>query len=170
VRDVRRRAFSTDQIGDYGELLAAVELSRPVPGRFKRPLFKPVHLGGKYPAVDYIVDVLGPNARNMGFFFLQVKSTARGHIAGNRLGVFIKRDSFNALAALCAPSYLIGVDTRSETCHIVAANKPVLADVPGIAMAYNLADDDVKIALYWEVVGFWRQNRRSLLNTRFPHV
>ena len=70
--------LATDQIGGFGELLAATDLSRPVKGRYKRPLFKPTHLGGKYPTVDFIVDVLAADATSLGFFFVQVKSTTQG--------------------------------------------------------------------------------------------
>jgi hypothetical protein len=86
------------------------------------------------------------------------------------LQLTVTRERFNALAALPAPAYLIGVDTRVECSYIVAANRQVNADVPSILRAYNLKDDGIKIALYQEVVQFWRRNRRSLRNSRFAHV
>jgi hypothetical protein len=135
---VGKLQLTTDQIGDFGELLAAVDLSRPVLGRYRRPLFKPVHLGGKYPAVDYIIDVLSTDSKPIGFFFAQVKSTSAASVSGERLSVTITKDRFNALAALPAPAYLIGVDTNAEISYIVAANRNVRADVPGILRAYNL--------------------------------
>ena len=63
-------AFRTsDQIGFFAELLASTDLSRPVVGRYRRPLFRVTSLGEKYPAVDLIVDVLGADDVALGFFF-----------------------------------------------------------------------------------------------------
>jgi hypothetical protein len=85
-------SFSTsDQIGTIAELLARTELSRPVVGRYRRPLFRAVPLGDKYPVTDLIVDV-------------------------------------------------------------------------------RLADAQVKIELYREVLAFWRTNRPILQRTRFKDV
>ena len=123
--------LTSEQIGDLGELLAAVNLSRPVRGRYNRPLFRPIHLGAKYPTADFIVDVLAADAHPSGFFFVQVRSTDQSSSAG-RLPVKVDRVRFNRLARLPAPGYLVGVDLKAESCHLVAANKTVAADLPSI--------------------------------------
>ena len=117
--------LTTDQIGDLGELLAAIALSRPVLGRYKRPLFKPTHLGGKYPAADFLVDVLTSDHHFAGFFFVQVKSTRKaGGPRRSRLPVTVGREKLNPLARLPAPAYLIGVDLTTERSYIVSASPP----------------------------------------------
>ena len=161
---------STDLIGDFGELLAAVDLSRPVKGKYRRPLFKPSHLGAKYPSVDFIVDVLGPDFTSLGFFFVQVKSTSQAGDPRNRLPIQVEGEKFNSLARLPAPTYLIGVDMNSETSHIVAAHKPRSTAVSSITRRFRLCDDSTKIDLYKEVLEFWNANRPILQRTRFKDV
>jgi hypothetical protein len=115
---------NTNAIGDFGELLAATDLSRTIRGRYRRPLFKPTYLGQKYPSVDFIVDVLNTDGSTGGFFFVQVKSTSKAG-EGARIRVSISPKKYNRLASLPAPTYLIGVDTRAERTYLVAALKPI---------------------------------------------
>jgi len=159
-----------DHIGDFGELLAAVDLSRPVKGRYQRPLFKPTHLGGKFPTVDYLVDVLAADSSSVGFFFVQVKSTSQGLNNINKLPIGVEQIKFNRLAEIPAPTYLIGVDTIAEVSYIVAAYKRRTAAVSSIVCDFSLRDDEIKIDLYKEVIQFWQANKSLLRKTRFKDV
>jgi hypothetical protein len=141
-----------------------------VKGKYRRPLFKPSHLGAKYPIVDFIVDVLAPDSTSLGFFFVQVKSTSRGNNPQDRLPIPVEAEKFNFLARLPAPTYLIGVDVNSETSHIVAAHKPRSTAISSITRSFRLTDDDTKIDLYKEVLGFWNANRPILQRPRFKDV
>lgn len=161
---------TTDQIGHFGELLAAVDLSRPVKGRYKRPLFQPTHLGGKYPTVDFIVDILAPDDISLGFFFVQVKSTSQGVNKTGRLPIAVEQVRFNRLAEIPAPTYLVGVDVAAEMSFIVAAYRPRAASVASILTDFSLRDDEIKIDLYKEVIQFWKANKPILHNTRFKDV
>ncbi len=159
---------SADDIGEFGEQLVAVELSRPVRRRSRCPLFRARHLGDKYPTVDFIVEVLLPSGLSGGFFFAQVKST--GHHRASvrpRLPVAVSKSRFNALVKLPAPTYVIGVDVNSERSYVVAAHKVRAAAVATISKAFNLRDDAVKSDLYREVRHYWQENRPTYFESRF---
>lgn len=161
---------NTDQTGGFGELLAAADLSRPVRGRFRRPLFRPTHLGGKYPVVDYMVDVLAPDGTSLGFFFVQVKATTKGKRITGRLPVSVSRDRFSRLARIPAPSYLVGVDVNEEVSYIIAADRTRRTGISSITRTYSLRHDSTKIILYREVVSFWRACNPILRGTHFKDV
>ena len=162
--------LTTDQIGRLAELVAATDLSRSVTGRYRRPLFRATWLGDKYPAVDFLVDVLGRDDASLGFFFAQVKGTAAASAGTARLSIDVSRERFNQLVRLPAPTYLIGVDVSAETSYILAAHRRRAARVSSMTKAYCLRDDAVKIGLYREVLGFWQANRPTLRQTGFKDV
>lgn len=159
--------LTTDQAGDLGELLAAADLSRPVRGRYNRPLFKPSFLGGKYPAVDYLIDILAPDNLSCGFFLVQVKSTERAKVGAQRLPINVETDKYNRIATLPAPAYLIGVDLNSERAYLVAAHRRRPSNVSSITKQFPLHSEKIKIDLYKEVVSFWKLNAPRLQTTRF---
>jgi hypothetical protein len=162
--------LTNEQIGRLVELVAAKDLSRPIGGQYRRPLFRATLLGDKYPTVDFLVDVLGRNDISLGFFIVQVKGTVTGLSTGARLSVAVSRDRFNLLVRLPAPTYLIGVDVIAETSYLVAAHKPRKTQVSSITKAYSLRDHAVKIKLYKEVLAFWKANKPILQQTQFKDV
>lgn len=166
-----RPTLTPDQIGDIGELLAAVALSRPVLGRYRRPLFKPTHLGGKYPAADFLVDALSATGECAGFFFVQVKSTTRGGqvAAGRRLPLSVEAGKLERLGRLPAPTYVVGVDTLGERAYVAAAFGREAVRTGGLTMAHPLASESVRIGLYREVVAHWSHPGRRPTRTRFPN-
>jgi hypothetical protein len=160
--------LTADQTGDLGELVVAIDLSRPVRGRYRRPLFRATHLGGKYPTVDFIVDVLAADSTALGFFFVQVKSTASAPPTGARLPLTaVSAERYNQLAGIPAPTYLVGVDVTTETSYLVAAHRARKTPLTSITKAHPLRDDAVKIGLYREVLAFWKSSRPALQRTRF---
>jgi len=152
--------LTTGQSGKLGELLASVHLSRPVGGRYRRALFEATSLGGTYPSVDLLVDVLDSNNEPIGFFFAQVKATQTASQGGTRLSLTIEAERFRRLTRLRAPAYLIGVDLVEEQSYILAAIAPAPATVPSIPRDYPLTDDKIRVALYREVVSFWARRPR----------
>jgi hypothetical protein len=161
--------MTSDQIGSLAELLAATALSRPTGHPFHRPLFRTTHLGEKYPAVDFLVDILGPDNQSQGFCFAQVKGTGTAK-SGGRLALDVPLDRFNQLVRLAAPSYLIGVDIRTEESFIVSAYRPRRTRVSSITRAFPLDTDSGKVNLYREVLGFWTAHRRFRVRTGFKDV
>src|SRR5689334_20765389 len=133
-------AFQTsDQIGRFAELIAETDLSRPVRGRYRRPLFRAVRLGEKYPIVDFLVDILGPDDLALGFFFAQVKGTTLLP-TGARLAVDVDAERYNRLVRIPAPTYLLGVDVSAEETYLIAAHRPRAAGVSSITRAFRLRD------------------------------
>jgi hypothetical protein len=159
-----------DQIGSFAELLAMTDLSRPVVGHYRRPLFRVTSLGAKYPTVDFLIDVLDANDDSQGFFFAQVKGTSKYSGAATRLSVDLDVQRFNRLVRVPAPAYLIGVDVNAEASYLVAAYRTRANDVSSITRAFPLADPAVKINLYRAVLAFWRANKPLLQGTRFKDV
>ena len=153
--------LTSDQSGYLGELLASVHLSRPVGGRYRRALFQATILGGKYPTVDLIVDVLDTNSEPVGFFFAQVKATQSASQTGTRLSLTVEWERYRLLTRLRAPAYMIGVDHQAERSYIVAATSPVPPTIPSIPRDYPLTDDKIRVVLYKEVVSYWARHRRS---------
>jgi hypothetical protein len=152
--------LTANQSGDLGELLARVHLSRPVGGRYARALFQATPLGGKYPTVDLIVDVLDSNSEPIGFFFAQVKATQSASVGGARLSLTVEVERYRRLTRLHAPAYLIGVDVTNERSYIIAATRTARSTLPSILRDYPLHDDKIRVALYREVVDFWSRRPR----------
>jgi hypothetical protein len=152
--------LTTNQSGDLGELWARVHLSRPVGGRFRRALFQATPLGGKYPTVDLIVDVLDPDSEPIGFFFAQVKATQAASRGGAQQSLTVDAERYRRLTRLRAPAYLIGVDIGDARSYITAATPPAPGALPSIPRDYPLTDDKIRVALYREVVSFWGRRPR----------
>ena len=159
---------TTDQIGEVGELLAALALSRPVLGRYGRALFRPTHLGGKYPVADFLVDALSPSGDSVGVFFVQVKSTTKPG-SSRRLPAKATAVALDRLGRLPIPAYVVGVDLVAAEAYIAAGFGPSPARPHGITRRFPLSSDAVRIELYREVTSHWAGRRRPS-KTRFPDV
>lgn len=111
-----------DAIGLRGESIFFVALTK-LYGR-PDPLFNPCFLGEKYPSVDYLVELNTSTAQIIPYFFAQVKTTRAGYTKrDHRLKVKIAERDTMRLAALPAPTYVIGVDEVTEATYIVSANE-----------------------------------------------
>lgn len=161
--------LTPDQIGHIAEAAADADLSYPVSSPRERVIFKPTYLGDKYPVVDFLVDILAPDSRPIGYFFAQVKGTTRT-LSAARLPITVSADGFNRLVAVPAPTYLIGVDVRSRSTYLVAAHTRRGRAVSSITRGFPLGHDAVKLALYEEVAEFWEVNGRKPWRTRFRDV
>ncbi len=153
---------TTNAIGDFGEDLTRTSFSRPVRGLYRRPLFRASPLGGKYPIVDFIVDVLDVNDRSLGFFFVQVKSTSTAKPKSKRLKIDVDLAKFNQLAGTPAPTFFIGVDVMTEKVFLVTAAKLRKRAFYSICKSFDLSDETVRIGLYKEVVEYWRKTKHKL--------
>jgi hypothetical protein len=66
-----------DDIGSRGEAIFELRITDPH-GPGGDPLFRPYHLGEKFPTLDYLVELVGLPAGGVGYFFAQVRSTRKG--------------------------------------------------------------------------------------------
>lgn len=167
----RKKSPSTNSTGDLGEILAQLHFSRPLKTGAQLPLFRPSHLGEKYPIIDLIVDVLDGNENSIGFFFVQVKATTKAATSSKTLPVEIDLIKYNRLAGMPAPTFLVGVDTKAEKVYLVSALKPASKAFSSICKKYDLLDDSVRVALHKEVAGYWRKHkpRANQLTTAFKN-
>jgi hypothetical protein len=149
-------------IGDRGENL--FELAITDYSQFRRPLFRPAFLGGKWPAVDYLVELTGVRGMTP-FFFAQVKSTA-APIVGGEVHVTLPPGKRRALARLPGPTYLVGVQEPLERAFIRAVNDQAGPGLYAISVANELTPDNLRV-LYDEVKAFWRQQEFKPHNSAF---
>ena len=169
VGTIGRTHTSRDQIGDVGELVTALALSRPVMGRFRRPLCRPTRLGAKYPAADFLVDALSPDSRSAGFFFVQVKSTNKPGSPA-RLPLTANAAKLATLSRMPVPTYVIGVNVKVEEAFIAAAFGPRQVRPHSITKRFPLSADTVIVDLYREVLTHWTTRSRRPTKTRFTDV
>ena len=163
--------MSADEIGRFGELLTEAELLRPVRNGVNRPLFRGHNLGEKYPAIDFLVDLLDRRERRVGFFYVQVKSTAQLRASSRkRLPVACPVKKYNALVALPVPTYFVGADVITERLFVLAAHKPRSRDMASIVKTYDLSSDEVKNILYEDVLEYWNQQSLEAWSPRLTDV
>jgi hypothetical protein len=71
----------SDLIGARGESRFLVLITEPHEG--ERPIFRAQRLGEKWPATDFLVELVGSEDVS-GFFFVQVKTTRQGYTERDR--------------------------------------------------------------------------------------
>jgi hypothetical protein len=103
-------------IGDRGE--KRFELAITDYRMFQRPLFRPSHLGDRWPTVDYYVELLGVRGFTP-FFFVQVKSTtAPLSTEAAAIPIKVSKDKCDRLYRIPGPTYLGGVHEPSGRAFI----------------------------------------------------
>jgi hypothetical protein len=153
---------SKDDIGDRGQLLLSLLLT-DLCGR-DVPYFRPRFLGDKFPAFDFIVEVVDEPAY---FFFAQVKATTRGYTKGeNRLLVQLGQADVDRMVACPAPTYLIGIDAnRIGFGYLLSVNEPA-AHLAGMTTKFRI-DGPVLKGLRDEVIDYWKSRDMVLKGSRF---
>src|SRR3954452_16798547 len=100
-----------DDIGNRGEAVFRVRVTEPY-GPGGNPLFRPYHLGEKFPTLDFLVELVGLPAGRVGYFFAQVKATRQG--LSKRppvcLKVRVPQGDINRMLVYPGPTCLIGID------------------------------------------------------------
>lgn len=147
-----------DAIGQHGEKIFEVIMQRFDGGR--PPRFRPCHLGAKWPAADFLVELEGV-ADTTPFFFVQVKSTRQGFTQQDRrLRVSVEQETIERLARYPAPTYIAGIDQPSETGFLLAVTGATRTRLPSLPTDFPL-DATTRSRLYDEVRAFW-QTRASV--------
>src|ERR1700693_292120 len=120
-----------------------------------RPLFRPAHLGSKWPTADVAVELVD---RPGQFFLVQVKTTRGGKSAParrRRLRTPVTRSDFNALARAKLLTYIVGVDERQERAYIRVAVGLRRRNLASISLKHSLGQASVRRSLFNEVASFW---------------
>ncbi len=148
-----------NDIGDLGEGIFNVVISRDY-------LFKPRHLGEKWPASDFYVELLG--TKKIMFFIVQVKSTDQGYLVNKNLNVQLPKNKLHSLNSYYCPTYLAGVDNNGNRVFMTAINKNKHKGISSLPTTFELTPANRKI-LYDEVVRFWSNSNIEVYKRAFRH-
>jgi hypothetical protein len=144
-----------DAVGLRGESIFFVALTK-LYGR-PEPIFNPRFLGEKYPAVDYLVELIAPDAQRIAYFFVQVKTTREGYTKrDHRLKVKVSDRDVARLGALPAPAYLVGVDEVNEIAYLVSANQAHPRRLSSLSTRFPI-NEQTQDLLFHEVMRFWHR-------------
>lgn len=142
--------LETNLLGDRGESILSWVL---LTFHGKAPLFRPAHLGGKWPVADYAIELFGKPGR---FFLIQVKATQRGIQRNGRLRIQVDRAKYNALASTAVPRYIVGIDDTKEDVFICAARTCRTSQLSSLTTAHSLKSPQTRRMLFKEVDAFWK--------------
>jgi hypothetical protein len=152
-----------DVTGFRGEKI--VELRLTDYKTFPEPLFRPAHLGEKWPAIDYLVELTSIPGRRL-YFFAQVKSTTIAP-SSRSLRISTKKKDIERLLQIPGPTYLLGVHEPSERIFVrsVHIGTPARA-ITSIPLHYELTAGNLK-QLHGEVSSFWPTGHHKPTVSRF---
>lgn len=95
--------MTNNEIGDLGEAIFNVEITRDY-------IFRPRHLGEKWPSSDFYVELIGP--KEHFFFIVQVRYTTQGNDASGNMKIQAPKKKIADLKAYYSPTYLAGVSVK----------------------------------------------------------
>lgn len=130
---------------------------------FSQPLFRPGFLEGKWPAIDFYVELTSVRGRRL-YFFVQAKSTNSAlAVHSSSLSISTKKKDIDRLLRIPGPTYILGVHEPSKRVFIRSdhAGMPVQA-ITRIPLAYELDSANLQ-ALHDEVRTYW------VSHTHKPH-
>jgi hypothetical protein len=159
--------MSRDDIGTRGEAIFRVRITDPY-GPDRTPLFRPCHLGEKFPTLDFLVELVGLPEGREAYFFVQVKATTRGLTRGQpaRLRVSVLQHDIDRMLVYPGPTYVLGVDCRTERAYIASVNGQAMGRIMGLPVKYPL--DATNMRMLWrEVDGYWKRRNMILKRSRF---
>lgn len=143
-----------DYVGSRGEALFA-EMITDWCGE-DEPWFQSVSLGEKYPAKDFMVDLVNPSCGQANFY-VQVKAS-RGKYTGTgatrKLKVGITRTAMAVLKKTPGPVFVVGIDIDTKIGYVVQITQQTGDTLPSIPLTHPL--DCKQIRTIWEWVdGYW---------------
>jgi hypothetical protein len=165
IRKEPRSVMIADDIGDRGQWLFCLLMTRIGPGR-NEPFFRLRFLGDKFPTFDYLVELVGSEAH---FFFVQVKTTQLGYRQGKgvrRLRVNVDREDVQRMVASPVPAYVVGIDEPQQVGYLLSVNEPRQAGLGGLPARYPLDSGNLQ-RLWDEVQNFWASRNMVLEGSYF---
>lgn len=154
-----------DEIGQRGEAIFYVLLTRFYDRNTL--IFRPQFLGDKWPAVDYIVELRGHSPTLTPYFFVQVRATRQGYTQkNNRLKIGFSQSDAHKLAALPAPTYLVGIDEIDEKGYIIAVGQARSSGLSSMSTQFPLNQETQEL-LWQEVSNYWTKVAPFDLNSKF---
>jgi hypothetical protein len=152
-----------DDIGSRGEAIFKVRITDPY-GFHREPLFRPFHLGEKFPTLDFLVELIGLPAGRVAYFFAQVKATTLGLTKKPpvRLRISVFQEDIDRMLIYPGPTYVVGIDSQTERAYIASVHGTAMRRIQGLPATYPLDAANMQ-ALWQEVEQYWR-GRDMLLN------
>lgn len=148
-----------NEIGDLGEAIFNVEISRDY-------IFRPRHLGEKWPSSDFYVELVG--LKEHFFFIVQVKSTSQGLDKRGNLKVKANKKKLKELNSYYCPTYLAGVDVRTDSVYLIPVNKNKRKDLNKLPTKFKLDTSNRKL-LFDDVKTFWENTDLDTYKNTFKH-
>jgi hypothetical protein len=156
--------MESNRLGKFGENLFSTLIMEP----WDRAdaFFDPTFLEGKFPTLDFYVELVGAPGRF--YFFAQVKTTPNGYEGkgkGKRLKVQVSRQDLDSLVEFPAPTYVFGIDQKSWAIYLISANEyvPRLQSFP---TTFPLTQANMQM-LWDEVSTYWTSRDMVLKNSYF---
>lgn len=134
-----------NDIGNLGESIFNVAITRDY-------IFRPMHLGEKWPISDYYIELIG--TKEVYFFIVQVKSTELGLNSQGNLKVKLPKKKLHQLNSYYCPTYFAGVDSMTEEVYLTAIHRNSRKGFSSLPTQFKL-DTVNRKKLYDEVVEFW---------------
>lgn len=160
-----RKAELRDVTGFRGEKI--VELCLTDYQAFPGPLFRPGYLEGKWPAIDFYVELTSVRGKRL-YFFAQAKSTTsplRVHSAS--LNISTKKKDIDRLLRIPGPTYLLGVHEPSKRVFVRSVHPGIaVRAITRIPVAYELTSANLR-ALHDEVRDYWLSTGHKPTSSRF---
>jgi Domain of unknown function (DUF4365) len=160
-----KKAELRDVTGFRGEKI--VELCLTDYQAFSKPLFRPGFLEGKWPAIDFYVELTSVRGKRF-YFFVQAKATTSAlGVHSSSLSISTKRKDIDRLLRIPGPTYILGVHEPSKRVFVrsVHAGTPVRA-ITRIPLAYELTSANLR-ALHDEVRAYWSSHSHKPTSSRF---
>jgi len=148
-----------NEIGDLGEAIFNVEISRDY-------IFRPRHLGEKWPSSDFYVELIGP--KEHFFFIVQVKSTTQGLDTKGNLKAKATSKKIKELNSYYCPTYIAGVDVNSSSVYLIPINKNKRKDLSKITTEFILNTAN-RQKLFDDVKDFWETTDIKTYKRDFKH-
>jgi len=149
----------SNETGDLGESIFNLVISRD-------KIFRPRHLGEKWPTSDFYVELIG--LKKHYFFIVQVKSTSRGYDAQGNLRIQASKKKLHKLNSYYCPTYLAGVDTDTEDVFMTAINKNKRKSISKMPVKFKL-DQNSRKELFDEIIEFWENSKLDTYKRQFKH-
>jgi hypothetical protein len=150
---------SVNDIGEKGELIFNLNISRDYN-------FRARHLGEKWPTSDFYIELIGP--KEHFYFIVQVKATDKGVNSVNKLKVNIPKDKLHKLNEYYCPTYIAGVDVKTEKVYLFPINTKKHKSISGIPISFEL-DTAKRKKLFEDVKSFWTGTNVKIYKSKFKH-
>jgi Domain of unknown function (DUF4365) len=160
-----KKAEFKDVTGFRGEKI--VELCLTDYQAFSKPLFRPGFLEGKWPAIDFYVELPAVRGKRL-YFFVQAKATTSAlAVHSSSLSISTKEKDIARLLQIPGPTYILGVHEPSKRVFVrsVHVGTPVKA-ITRIPLAYELTSANLR-ALHDEVRTYWMSHTHKPTSSRF---